>query len=284
MKDIKIIETGNQYGTMNGGSIRLSNITEKDKKMLMEIHKLKTLEGYEITKSDKNVIFKEHREIVGKAYGYDWHKMFMADQNHKKGTYFKLSQDYVEANPTGWTDIPEDILIITKEAPGIVAGHPVADCPVVVMKDVKQGITAVAHCSAELIDKKLPMMMADALLEAYETKDENISVYVSSCAGPDWTYNQYPNWATDKEMWKSGIEVDEAGLFHINLRKVIENQFKERNILPKQVIFNKVDTITNPDYYSNAAASPYGLNQPEKAGRNFVGAFYKDEQEMVKIR
>lgn len=39
--------------------------------------------------------------------------------------------------------------------------------------------------------------------------------------------------------------------------------------------FNMDDTITNPNYYSNCAASPYGLNDPTKYGRNFSGAFYK---------
>lgn len=48
---------------------------------------------------------------------------------------------------------------------------------------------------------------------------------------------------------------------------------EERNI--KNVVFNGNDTITNPEYYSNSAASPYGLNDPSKFGRNFMGVMYK---------
>lgn len=140
------------------------------------------------------------------------------------------------------------------------------------------------HCSAELIDKKMPMMIADALLDAYETRDEDIFTYVSSCAGPDWTYNQYPNWATDKQMWENGIKVDKAGNYHINLRYVIEKQLRDRNILQRKTKYSKIDTIHNDDYYSNSASSSYGLNQPEKFGRNFVGAFYEEPKVKVKGR
>lgn len=280
----RIIETGNLYGTMNSGTVRLSNLKECDKEMLMQMNNLKTLEGYELSKTDKSAIFKKHREVLGQIYDFDWHKMFMADQEHKTGSYFILDKEYVEANPNGWTDIPEDILIIKEETPGIVVGHPVADCPVIIMTDIKQGVTAIAHCSAELIDKKMPMMIADALLDAYETRDEDIFTYVSSCAGPDWTYNQYPNWATDKQMWENGIKVDKAGNYHINLRYVIEKQLRDRNILQRKTKYSKIDTIHNDDYYSNSASSSYGLNQPEKFGRNFVGAFYEEPKVKVKGR
>ena len=247
---LKIIETGNKFGTMNTGTM-----------------------PKELTKEEKRARFMEHRMACGEEYGFDGHKMFMADQKDKTGTYFKITEDYVEANPNGWTDINEDILIVTDKVPGVVIGHPVADCPVVIMQDVKQNVCAIAHCSAELVDKKMPMMVADALLDAYESCDEDIITYVSACAGPSWTYNTYPNWATDKKMWEKGIEEDENGIFHINLRKVIKEQLKARNM--SRVSFNMDDTITNPNYYSNSAASPYGLNDPSKFGRNFAGAFYK---------
>ena len=219
------------------------------------------------------MIFANHRRSFAEANGFDWCKMFMADQKTKDGSYFEITKDYVEANPNGWTDIDEDILIITDKVPGVVVGHPVADCPVVVMEDRSKGVTAVAHCSADLIDKKMPMMVADALKEAYNSKDEDIIAYVSACAGDSWTYDTYPSWATDKKLWDKGIIEDKNGIFHINLRKAIQEEMRERNI--QNVTYNKNDTITNPEYYSNSAASPYGLNDQSKFGRNFCGAFYK---------
>ena len=265
MKDLRIIETGNRFGCMNKGGM------PKD---------------WSPEQKDEN--FKQNWQAVGAAFGFDPLKKFMADQKHKTGTSFELTKDYVEANPNGWADIAEDILIITKNVPGVVAGHPVADCPVIVMKDKKQGVTAVCHCSAKLIDKKMPMMMADALQAAYKTRDEDIYTYVSSCAGPDWTYKKnIPVWATDLKMWgltrgltTGTIDFDENDViptYHINLRNIIEAQLVERNISLAKTSFSDVDTITNPDYYSNYAASVYGLNQEEKYGRNFVGAFYKGD-------
>lgn len=121
-------------------------------------------------------------------------------------------------------------------------------------------------------------MVADALMQAYGSKDEDIIAYVSACAGPNWTYDTYPKWATDKEMWKSGIEADKNGVFHINIRKVMLEQLKDRNISLENITFNSDDTITHSGYYSNSASSPYGLNDPSKKGRNFAGLFYEDSE------
>ena len=247
---LKIVETGNKYGTMNTGTM------SKD-----------------LSREEKQALFMEHRMAVGEDYGFDGHKMFMADQVDKKGTYFEITKDYVEANPNGWTDINQDILIITEDLPGVVIGHPVADCPVIIMQDMKNRVCAIGHCSAELIDKKMPMMIADALLDTYDSKDDDIVTYVSACAGPNWTYNNYPAFATDENLWKNAIIEEKDGIFRIDLKRAIRKQLNERNITRFQ--FNLDNTITNPHYYSNFAASQYGLNDQSKYGRNFAGAFYK---------
>lgn len=244
----KIIETGNKFGTMNEGTM------PKD-----------------LSKEEKHALFMEHRMNAGAEYGFDGHKMFMADQVDNKGTYFEITEDYVEANPNGWTDINQDILLVTENLPGVVIGHPVSDCPVVMMHDTKNGVCAIAHCSSKLIDSKMPMMIADALLDAYDSRDEDIVTYVSACAGEDsYKYDKYPNWALDESLWKGAIIEEKNGIFRINLRKAIKKQLEERNI--KRVTYNFDDTITNPHYYSNSAASS-GDNS--KYGRNFAGAFYK---------
>lgn len=275
---LNFIDSKNVYGTMNTGTVKYSNLTDSDKKMLMLMNDLKSVEqlqDHSLTKFDKNAIFRKHRHELADKEGFEWGKMFMADQNDKSGTSFELTEDYVEANPEGWTDIREDILIITDKVPGVVVGHPVADCPVVIMEDKTKGVAAVCHCSAELIDKKMPMMVADALSSKFNSKDEDITAYVSACAGDAWTYNSYPNWATDEAVWKNGIIPDEKGLYHINLRNALADQFVERKI--KNVVYSPVDTITNSDYYSNSTSSPYGLNDPTKYGRNFIGAVYQEK-------
>ena len=42
------------------------------------------------------------------------------------------------------------------------------------------------------------------------------------------------------------------------------------------------DTITNLNYYSNGASSPYGLNDTSKAGIHFVGLYYPASKQLVK--
>ncbi len=237
--------------------------------------------------SERQKIFLDRRMAFGRDHGFDGHKVFMADQvdgsrylkgeGGRIGSSFVLSQDYVDANPNGWSDIPEDILIITDQVPGVVAGHPVADCPVVMITDLKKGYTAVGHCSAEMIDARLPMMIADSLVEACGSRDEDLLAYVGACAGSLWTYDTYPKWAKDSSVWRDAIvakEKDGKTFFSIDMRKAIRKQFVERNL--DKFGFHPMDTITDPEYYSNFAASPSGFSDSSKIGRQFVGAFYQE--------
>lgn len=244
----------------------------------------------DLTREEIKEEFMRRRLAFGKDFGFDGHKMFMADQVDSKnylkgtgtkiGTSFELTPDYVEANPNGWTDINEDILIITDKVPGVVAGHPVADCPVIMITDTKNKVTAVGHCSCELIDAKLPMMLADSLVSYCNSKDEDLFTFVSACAGPEWRYNNMPSWAKDQKLWEEAIKKDSAydeEIFKIDLRKAIQKELAERNIKANQIYYDLTDTISSPECYSNYAASPYGLNDSSKSGRQFIGAFYKEK-------
>lgn len=273
MYKVTCVSSKNLFGTMNSGTVRLSNLTESDRKLIMQRHNLTSLDGFtdsDITREDKSIIFRNHRDEFGKANGFDGSKMFMADQMDKSGSYFEITPEYVEANPNGWTDIREDILIVTNKVPGVVVGHPVADCPVVMMADQKRGVAAVGHCSAELIDKKLPIMISKALKE-YGSATEDIQVLVSACAGRNWTYDCYPRWALDDEVWKDCI-IDENGIFKIDLRRAIKKQLDNEGI--GNITFNMNDTITNDLYYSNSEAR----NKTYKYGRQFEGLYFSKKK------
>lgn len=253
--DLKIIETGKLYGNMNT---------------------VKAFYPEDYTHEQRKEAFMNARMKLGNDYGFDGHKFFMADQQDKRGTWFEIDNDYVKANPNGWSDIRQDILVITSKTPGVVIGHPVADCPVVMAYDQKQKIVAIGHCSAELVDKKMPMLVVDALYNSYRSKDENIAIYVSACAGDNWTYDKYPVWAKDNKVWDEYIKEDEKGMFHIDLKGAVAKQLMDRNI--KDIFMSHVDTITDEDYYSNSAA----FNGDEtKKGRNFAGTFFKEK---VKVK
>lgn len=280
---LKIIDVGNQFGTMNTSSISLSNLSGLDKSYLYAVFGVLVDHDSKLNSEIRQIIFERHRRAMADHYGFDASKIFIADQKNKDGSSFEITREFVEANPDGlMASIPEDILITTDKVPGVVIGHPVADCPVVMAADLSKGAVAIAHCSAELIDKKMPMMVVDALQRAYDSKDDDIVAYISACAGSDWSYDTYPRWATDRKLWDGAI-IEENGVFKIDMRKVIENELLERNIHTME--FNMDNTRTNPNYYSNSMASPNGGNDPTKSGRNFAGVFFKPKyKEKVKFK
>lgn len=262
---MKIVDTGNHYGNMNTAASFYPKNT---------------------TKEYRTQDFLARRILLGNDEGFDGHKVFIADQKDQSGTYHILGEEDVKKAPNGWAeiDIDEDILVVTDKAPGIVAAHAVADCPVVMVSDYKNGVTAVCHCSGALVDKMLPTLTVDALLKAEKDLgmdycDQNIGAYISACAGPNWQYNNYPGWATDESVWKNSIMDRGNGIFNINIRQAVLEQFNNRGV--KNVNMKLVDTITSPDYYSHSAS----FNDPTKAGRNLIGAFYPEVNfQMVKKR
>ena len=277
---IRIVESQKDFGSMNAGTIRYANLTEEDKRILSdELNiELKDLETYDLS-SERGKIFKLHRKNMGEAFGFDGRHMFMADQEHKRGTHFVITRDYVEANPEGWTDIPEDILVVTDHLPRVVIGHPVADCPVVMMVDKKQGISAIGHCSAEMIDRRLPMMIGEVLRGTYGSRAEDIYAYVSACCGEGWTYDSFPKWARDEHVWSRCIEMGEDGYFHIRLKPAVLKQLLASGVAAKNIRFNMDDTLTNDHYYSNSMSSKTGKESSPKYGRHFAGLFYDDGPE-----
>lgn len=275
---IKIVESQRDFGSMSAGSIRYSNLTEQDKQLLCAKYniQLKDLEELDLSQ-DKKDLFAIHRNNMGANMGFDGRRMFMADQEHKTGTHFEITEDYARANPNGWTDIPEDILVVRRETPGIVIGHPVADCPVVMMMDRKNGITAIGHCSAEMIDKRLPMMITEVLRRQYGSKADDIITYVSACIGENWTYDIFPKWAKDAKVWDHCIVQGDDGLFHINMKPAIMAQLISSGLDRENMMFSFDDTQMNPNYYSNSLASRKENPVVEKNGRHFAGMFYTDD-------
>ena len=241
--NLKMIETGKLYGNMNSN---------------------KNFFPEEYTVQQRKDAFTESRRMLGEDYGFDPNKFFMADQLDKRGTWFEIDDEYALANPNGWSDIRQDILI-TKTS-GIAIGHPIADCLVVIAYDKKQDVVSIGHCSAELVDKKMPMLVVDALFDSYRSKDEDIITLVSACAGKSWKYDKYPSWAKDNKIWEKCIE-EENGIFHIDLKKAVLTQLTQRNV--KDIIMSDIDTILDDRFYSNSAEFNGNL---DKKGRNFAGA------------
>lgn len=250
---LRILETGNKYGCMNTKA---------------SCYK----EG--MSKEEIRAEFLEHRKMAAEdnKYAFDPYKFYMPSQDGK-GKAVELTRDMVEAHEDGWDlDIPGDILVITDKIPGVVAGFPVADCPVVIASDLKNGVTATAHCSAAMIDNYLPKMTIESLQSEYDSKLEDIYVYIGAHAGSSWTYDKWPNWAKENFWEETGAITEENGLYRINLRKALLSQLHPEKF--ETFIVNTTDTRTNPNYYSNSVYNN-GEGPKEKDGRHFEGAYYQ---------
>lgn len=249
--DLRILDVDKRYGCMNTG------------KMFYK-------EG--LSAEERKALFLEHRQLASFDYynEFDPKKFYMPSQN-KKGEAVELTREMVEAHEDGWDlDIPGDILVITKDLPGVVAGYPVADCPVLIASDLKNGVTATAHCGAEMIDNYLPKLTIESLQSKYDSKLDDIYVYIGAHAGNNWTYDSMPKWAKESFWEETGaIRENKKGEFKIDLRKALLYQLDPEKF--ETFIVNNDDTITNPNYYSNSAAR----GDKSKAGRQFTGAYYR---------
>lgn len=251
VNNLRIIDTGKKYGCMNTG---------------------KNFYPEGLSLEERKALFLEHRRLASASYNeeFDPKKIYVPKQN-KEGKAVELTRAMVEAYEDGWDlDIPGDILIITKDLPGVVAGFPVADCPVLIASDLKNGVTATAHCGAEMIDNYLPKLTIESLQSKYDSKLDDIYVYIGAHAGNNWTYDSMPKWAKESFWEETGaIKEKENGEFEIDLRKALLYQLNPDDF--ETFIVNNDDTITNPNYYSNSASR----NDKSKAGRQFIGAYYK---------
>ena len=252
VNNLRILNTGNKYGTMTTKSC----FYEKG-----------------LSFDDRKAIFLERRKMAAadNNYAFDPYKFYIPKQD-SKGKAVEITKEMVESYKDGWDlDIEADILITTDKVPGVVTGFPVADCPVIVASDLKNGITATAHCSAKMINNYLPIKTVEALQSMYNSKKEDIFIYVGAHAGKDWTYDRYPDFVTENFWRKTGaVSKVKDDDFRINMDKALLYQLNPEEY--ETYIINTDNTITNSNYYSNHA---YTKGNKEKNGRNFVGAYYQ---------
>lgn len=251
-RNICIVETGNRFGVMSSAS---------------------SFYPKSYTKSKRESIFMKNRFMASLEYGFDPNYIFMARQTKKNGSYKLLDRDFVYSYNDGTEAlIDEDILIVTDDLAGVVIGHSCTDFPVVMMSDIKKGVSAIGYCSGEMLDRKLPIAIADALYSSYGSLDQDIRAYVSACSKSNFVYKSFPSFITNEKNWENDIVLGDDGFFHVYLNSVIYKQLLERNI--SNFNFNLVDTVTDPLFYSS-------YSDTENKGRNFAGLFYKDNSKVL---
>ena len=228
VNNLRILNTGNKYGTMTTKSC----FYEKG-----------------LSFDDRKAIFLERRKMAAadNNYAFDPYKFYIPKQD-SKGKAVELTREMVEAYEDGW------------------------DCPVIVASDLKNGITATAHCGVAMINNYLPIRTVEALQSMYGSKKEDIYVYIGAHAGNDWTYDRYPQFATEKFWEQTGAVKQVADNdFKIDMDKALLYQLNPEEY--ETFIMNTDNTRLNPNYYSNSVYATEKLE--EKAGMHFEGAYYQ---------
>ena len=246
INNLHIIQVHVRDGVMNTGASFWGDVFQKKKSRL-----------------------SKRRIILGNQLDFNGKLMFMADQKTNDGSYKIVDEELMPNNPNGGADIKEDILVIGQDMTGVAIGYPVADCPVLVVTDVLKGVTAFSHCSAAMVDMKLPKLTVDVLGYAYNCKLSSIYAYITASVGPNWTYDSWPKWALDSNVWQDCI-IQKEDLFYIDIKKVMIKQLNEISITG--YLMNNDDIITDPRYFSNSVSSKW---DEDKKDLRFAGVFYK---------
>jgi len=277
---VRCVDSHNVYGNMNlglmcdkNGYAREIAITESDKKILMNMHNLRSdeLMEYKLDASDKRLLLNEHRKAFAAAEGINWGTMYTVDQGDKSGTYYNLDEEHIIENPTGWTDHPEDILVFdTKivanndKIDSVLVGHQVGDTPVLMLEDRKKGVVGIAHCMAPYVNYGIVRYTVEALKNQFDSKIEDIHATIGVFASEGWIYDCWPNWAKDAGFWEEsrGIEPMDNGNYEISFRNAIMYDLLQSGIEMENITFLPGNTITDETRYSHIAG---------RDGRQFVG-------------
>ncbi len=79
--------------------------------------------------------------------------------------------------------------------------NPQADCPILICEDRKKGYTALVHCGAIYIDRRLPQDTIKTLFDCCNSNIDDIYVYVGSCIKKEsYIYDCYPKWAKSNDV------------------------------------------------------------------------------------
>lgn len=228
------------------------------------------------TDNDIRKQFNEVKEKAGRRFSFDDKKIIQINQKtennnivYEDGKYHIITEEDLKEQDYWDSPIECDIMVITEKYKGIVVGHKMADCPILIIEDRKQGVTALSHCGVSYIDRSLPLQTLNVLIEKYNSNIEDLYVYIGSCAKKEtYIYDKYPKWANNDNIWKNNIIKEEDG-YHIDMIGAIKVQLKQ--IDDKKIYVSPIDTVLDENYYSHIASSK---GNKEKLGQNFVGFYY----------
>lgn len=230
----------------------------------------------EVSEKERYERFHKDRLNLGKKLGIDGNHIFRSRQkglskvNYPDGKYILIDDSYMTKEDYFYEDLPADILVISSKYPKVAIANPMADCPVLICEDRRKGYTALSHCGAAYIDRKLPIDTIKALFDCCNSDVEDIYVYIgSSIKKESYVYDSYPKWAKSKEVWDNYI-LKEENNYYIDLVGAILKQLKDIGI--KHIQVSPINTATDPNYYSHVEEVK---GKQTDGGQNLVGFYYK---------
>ncbi len=222
--------------------------------------------------------FLEKRIKFGKKHSIDGTRIYRATQKntinkleYPDGQYLILDPNATNSEDAWYEKLVADIIIMPYNNKKVALAHQMADCPIMIAEDRRQGVTALSHCGAVYINRLLPQQTIEALQKEYNSNLEDIYVYIGSCAHKEnYIYDTYPKWATNKDVWQDAI-IKIADFYHIDMPKAIAKQLNRIGI--KNLTISDKDTITDSSFYSHAG-NYQGLKKEN--GQNIVGFYYEE--------
>ena len=220
--------------------------------------------------------FYQDRLNLGKKLGINGNHILRIRQkglsniNYEDGKYVLIDEKHMTKEDYFLEDIQGDIIIISEKHKEVAIVNPQADCPILICEDRNKGYTALSHCGAPYINRKLPQDTIKALIKCCNSNIEDIYVHIGSCIKKEsYIYDKYPKWATNKEVWE-GFIVEKDNNYYIDLPGAIIKQLQEIGI--KNIEESPIDTAKDPNYYSHVEEVK-GTQQ--EGGQNLVGFYYK---------
>ncbi|MDD6224008.1 MAG: laccase domain-containing protein [bacterium] len=203
------------------------------------------------------------------------------DTKYMDGHAVRITRDMIDSYEDLYDiDIDSDILMIDSTLPEIALAYPVADSPVVFAEDTINQVVAMAHCGGEYIDRGLAGDLIEQLRGTSDCHPDDISVYIGPHAqAHSYTYDCFPKFVKNGQYWTECL-TEQDGFIHINMAKAIIRQLEAKHIPITNIHNSDIDTITNPNFYSNNRAR-FDQN---KDGRFYTGCFYQQGQSWIKTR
>ena len=97
--NLKIIDVGNQFGTMNMSSISSENLSKLDRFYLYAAYGVLVDCDEKLSAEVRKIIFDRHRMAMASHYNFDASKIFIADQKNKDGSSFEITREFEKRTP-----------------------------------------------------------------------------------------------------------------------------------------------------------------------------------------